>query len=188
MSTSLIIVLVVIAVLYFWYASIIAKRNDALSALSGIDVQLKKRANLIPNVLTIAKKFMEHEKSLLTEITELREQLVGQYDKKDADAIEQHFEVAESLSSKMGALSIKMENYPDLKSDQTMVQAMQTYNEVEAQISAARRFYNTSVSSLNTSIQIFPGSAIASFAGVKEMPFYEAPESAKAPVDAANYL
>ena len=69
-----------------------------------------------------------------------------------------------------------------------MLQAMQTYNEVEAQLSAARRFYNSAVSELNTAVEIFPGSIIAKMANVKVMPFYEADEAAKAPVDAADFL
>ena len=68
----LIVIIAVVALLYFWYAGIVSKRNKAREALSGIDVQLKKRSNLIPNVLTIAKRFMEHEKELLTGVTELR--------------------------------------------------------------------------------------------------------------------
>ena len=88
----------------------------------------------------------------------------------------------------MGALMVNVENYPELKSDNTMLQAMQTYNEVEAHISAARRFYNSAVSELNTAVEIFPGSIIASMASIKVMPFYEVSEAAKAPVDAAEYL
>ena len=71
---------------YFWYVSIISKRNSALEALSSIDVQLQKRGELIPNILKIAKKFMDHEKQLLKEITELRTQASQSYDKKDKQA------------------------------------------------------------------------------------------------------
>ena len=83
---------------------------------------------------------------------------------------------------------VRVEAYPDLKSDQTMVQAMQTYNEVEAQIAAARRFYNSAVTALNNSVQIFPGNIIANVARVTEMPFYETDKAARAPIDASDYL
>ncbi|MBW3531918.1 LemA family protein [Shewanella oncorhynchi] len=175
-------------VTYLWYVSLVKKRNTALEALSGIDVQLTKRADLVPNILKIAKRFMEHEKSLLTEITELRTQLSHNYNKADPSAVKEHLVQAERLNDKMSTLMVNVENYPELKSDNTMLQAMQTYNEVEAHISAARRFYNSAVSELNTAVEIFPGSIIASMANIKVMPFYEVSEAAKAPVDAAEYL
>lgn len=177
-----------IALLYFWYASIVSKRNKALEALSGIDVQLKKRSNLIPNVLTIAKKFMEHEKELLTAVTELRTRVESSYDSSDPGSVKDHLSAAAALGSEMGKLMIAVEAYPDLKSDETMLQAQRTYNEVEAQIAAARRFYNASVTALNNSIQIFPGTLLAGYANASPMPFYEADEAARAPVDAAKYL
>lgn len=176
------------AVLYFWYVSIIGKRNKALEALSTIDVQLKQRFDLVPNVLKIAKKFMEHETALFSEITALREKVGQSYDKKDQAAVTDHLKHAEQLSSKLGSLMVQVENYPQLKSDATMVQAMQTYNEVEAQITAARRFYNSAVTALNNAVQIFPGSVIARMAGVSEMPFFHAEENVHQPVDANQYL
>lgn len=182
-------ILVAVAVLgYIWYASLIGKRNKALEALSGIDVQLKLRSNLIPNILKIAKKFMEHEKSLLEEITALRGQADQDYDKKDGAAVKEHIAAVEQLGGKMSQLMVQVEAYPDLKSDTSMLQAQQTYSEVEAKIAAARRFYNSAVTALNNSIQIFPGNLIAGLANVSEMPFYEADEASKAPVDAGDFL
>lgn len=180
--------LVLLIICYIWYISLIKKRNNTREALSGIDVQLQKRSNLIPNILKIAQKFMEHERELLEEITELRSRVEDAYNKSSNTEVKEHFAVAEMLSKKMGQFNLAVEAYPDLKSDQTMIQAMQTYNEVEAQIAAARRFYNSAVTALNNGIQIFPGSIIAKFAGVSEMPFFEAEEEAKKPVDAGDYL
>ena len=77
-------------VTYLWYVSLVKKRNTALEALSGIDVQLTKRADLVPNILKIAKRFMDHEKSLLTAITELRTQLSHNYNKADPSAVKEH--------------------------------------------------------------------------------------------------
>jgi LemA protein len=187
-NITLYIILGISAILYIWYAKLISKRNTAKEALSGIDVQLKKRSSVIPNILKIAKKFMEHEKELLTEITALREQVNESYDKTSKEAVQEHIKAAEQLAGKMGQLMISVEDYPNLKSDQTMIEAMRSYNEIEAQISAARRFYNSAVTALNNAIQIFPGNIIAGIAGVTEMPFYEAEEAAKAPVDAGDYL
>ncbi|MEZ5690930.1 MAG: LemA family protein [Rickettsiales bacterium] len=153
-----------------------------------MDVQLKNRLNIIPNILKIAQKFMDHEKTLLNEITELRTKAEKDYDKNNHSAVNERLAIAEQLSGKMGKLMVAVEAYPDLKSDQTMLQAMQAYNEVEAQIAAARRFYNSAVTSLNNSIQIFPGNIIANMAGVSEMPFYEADEAAKQPVSVDDFL
>jgi len=179
---------VVLGVLYTWYAGIIKKKNKAKEALAGIDVQLNKRHDLIPNVLKIAKRFMEHEKELLTRVTELRTQASADYDRGNADAVKNHLAVENQLQGQMGQLMVQVENYPNLKSDATMIQAQQTYNEVEAHIGAARRFYNSAVGQLNNSIQIFPGNLLAGLAGAAEMPFFEAPESVKAPVNADDFL
>lgn len=173
---------------YAWYASIVAKKNKAKEALSGIDVQLKKRSDLLPNVLTIAAKFMDHERELIQKVTELRTKVTGEYNKDDSDSVKKHLANAGALDANLGKLMIAVENYPNLKSDQTMIQAGRTYNEVEEQISAARRFYNSAVSELNTSIQIFPGNILAGLAGAKDMPFYEANEADKAPVDASKFF
>lgn len=189
-STLLLIIIIGLAgIAYFWYASIISKRNKALEALSGIDVQLQKRLDVIPNILKIAKKFLEHEKSLLEEITALRAQADKDYNKAKPDEVAQHLEAAKQLTGKMGQLMIQVEAYPDLKSDQTMMQAMQSYNEVEAGIAAARRFYNSAVNALRNATQIFPGNIIAGWAGVDgNMPFYEAEEAAAKSIDADSIL
>jgi LemA protein len=184
----LLLLLLPLAIGYFWYVGIIGKRNKAQEALSGIDVQLQMRGELIPNILVIAKKFMEHEKSLLTEITELRANAGKSYDKANPEAVKTHLMQAAELQSKMGQLMVQIEAYPQLKSDQPMMAAMQSYNEVEAHIAAARRFYNAAVTSLNNAVQIFPGNIIAGMAGVQPLPFYDAPESAIAPVNAADIL
>jgi LemA protein len=188
MNLTLIILIAVLAILYFWYASIIGKRNKVLEALSGIDVQLKNRLDLIPNILTIAKKFMEHEKNVFEEITALREQLEKNYDLKNPQDVKSHLASSEMLAQKMSGIMLRVENYPELKSNQNMLHAQQSYNEIEAQVAAARRFYNAAVTALRNSIQIFPGNILAMAVGVKEMPFFEAEEAAKNPVDAAKFL
>jgi len=182
------IIAALVVILYLWYATIVGKKNKALESLSGIDVQLKKRANLIPNVLKIAQKYMDYEKALLTEITELRTRMLMDYDQGDPASVREHLATAEKLSGSMGRLMIAVENYPDLRASESMVHAQRTYNEVEAQIAAARRFYNASVTALNNAIQIFPGNLLASLAGASAMPFYEADEAALAAVDADEIL
>ena len=86
MEILLSIVVIVLAILYIWYAKIISRRNTAREALAGIDVQLTNRANVIPNILTIAKKFMQHEASLIEEVTKLRTQATSDYNQLDPKA------------------------------------------------------------------------------------------------------
>ena len=88
----------------------------------------------------------------------------------------------------MGQLMVSVENYPQLKSDQTMLQAMQTYNEQEEHIAAARRFYNSAVKELNNAVEIFPSSLIAVLVNVKGLPFFEATETERQAVNADDYF
>lgn len=173
---------------YIWYVNIVARKNKAKESLSGIDVQLKKRSDLIPNILTIAKKFLEHEKELLTKVTELRSKVDADYDSSNPASIQKHLKTVGALDQTLGKLMVAVEAYPDLKSDETMLQAQRTYNEVEEHIAAARRFYNSSVTELNNSIEIFPGNLLAGLARAQIMPFYETDEASKAPVDASKFL
>lgn len=178
-----------IIVAYSWYVSMVYKRNKVQEAFSGIDVQLQQRMNLIPNILKIAQKFMAHEKGLMTEITELRTKAdkVAK-ESNNPDIVKQYFTVSEALAGKVGQLMVAVENYPTLKSDQTMILAMQSYNEIEAQIAAARRFYNASVNDLNNTVQVFPKNIIATLVGIKSMPFYLADGDAKSEVKVDEYL
>lgn len=178
----------IIAILYSMYVGLIQKRNAAQEALSSIDVQLKMRHDLIPNILTIAKKYMEHERALIESVTALRSKAEAPYDKANPASVTDHFASAGQLASQMGKLQVSMEAYPTLKADQTLMEAQRSYNEVEARIAAARRGYNASATALNNAVQIFPSSAIASMLAIKAMPFFETDEASKAPVDAASIL
>ena len=172
------IVVAALAGVYFWYATIIARRNKVNEAMSSVDVHLNQRHDLIPNIVKLAGRFMEHERELLTEVTRLREEArrpIG----STAREVGKRFEVEGELGQRVGQLLVSMEAYPQLKSDRPLVEAQQTWTETEAQITAARRFYNAAVNQLNNAIQIFPGPIIAAIAGVQAMPFFEAPAAAR---------
>jgi len=173
---------------YFWYVSLVGKKNTALEALSSIDVQLKKRHDLLPNILKIAKKFMDHEKDIMSKVTEMRALAGKGYDRNNPDEISGHLNAESGLQSAMMQFFAVAENYPDLKSNQNMVRAQATFEEVEGHISAARRFYNSAVTSLNNAVQIFPGNIIANIAKITSMPYFEMAEAEKKPVDAADFL
>lgn len=184
----LIAALVVSVWLYSVYTALIQKKNKVHEALSSIDVQLKKRYDLIPNVLFMANKFMEHERSLIEDITKLRTEAVKM--KSDFDNIGQKMQLDKEIQNKMGQLMVSVENYPQLKSDNTMVQAMQTYSEVEEHIAAARRFYNAAVLDLRNAVEIWPSSAIAANLGIRaELPFFEVENPAeRQAVNASDYF
>jgi LemA protein len=129
---------------------------------------------------------MEHERGLMEEITSLRTKASGI--RSDANTIGEKINLDNQIASKMGQLMVNVENYPQLKSDQTMMQAMQTYAEVEEHIAAARRFYNSAVNDLNNSVEIFPSSVIAGMCGIKAYPFFEAAEVARQEVNASAYF
>jgi len=183
------IVLIPLIFFYSWYAGIISRRNAAQSALSSIDVQLRKRYDLLPNILKLAQNFMNHEKDLMSRLTELRSNLEQPYSKDDPEAVKDRLSKAEEMNVGMGRLFAVAENYPELRSSDTITQAQNTFEEVEANIAAARRFYNSAVNQLNNSVQIFPGNIIAGMAGVKAMPFYEIGDTAaREPVNVDDFM
>lgn len=188
MDTLTLVIILFVGALYLWYISIVTKRNNVLKALSGIDVQLKKRSNLLPGILKIAKKFMEKEIALLENVTAMRSKTLKEYDPKDQASVKEHLTHAGKLDQSLSQFMVNVENYPELKSDQTMIKAQQTFNEVEEHIAAARRFYNAAVTSLNNSVEIFPGNILARLVNIKPMPFYEVDEASKKPVDVDEYI
>lgn len=184
------VVVVVLIVLYFLYNRLIKSRNMALAALSSIEIQLRKRYDLIPNVLSIAKKYMEHEKSTFDQITKLRTEALSNSDAEDPSAVAKLFSDDAKLSGMMGKLMVSMEAYPELRAVESMKEAMATYQDVEDNISAARRFYNSAVNELKNAVDIFPSSMIASAININAMPFYEDPESdtIQSTVNAAEFF
>ena len=173
--TALFIIGSIILFLYLAYVYVITRKNKVREALAGIDVQLKKRYDLIPNILFIANKFMEHERGLMEDLTKLRTEAVKM--KSNFDNISEKIALDNEIKSKMGQLMVSVENYPQLKSDQTMIQAMATYSEVEEHIAAARRFYNTAVMDLNNAVEILPSKWFAKKLGItSDLPYFEVTE------------
>ena len=180
---------VVLIGMYFWYTSIVRRRIRVSEALAGIDVQLQQRHDLIPNVLTIAKRFMEHERALLSEITELRARAHQQIGERDFGKVSDKFETEARLGQQMGRLLMLAENYPQLKSDGPMIEAQRTYTEIETNIAAARRFYNASVAALTAAVQTFPGPLLKGAAGVSEVPpMFQTIDAARTAPDAGKFL
>ncbi len=179
-------ILVIAIWLYLTYASVIKRKNKVKEAFSSINVQLKKRYDLIPNILTIANKFMEHERSLMEDLTKLRTEVLSVPD--NFDNIGKKLDLDNQIKDKMQKLLVSVENYPQLKSDQTMVTAMQTYNEVEEHIAAARRFFNSAVNDLNNAVEIFPSSLFAQKLGISTQEFFQVKEEETKPISANDFF
>jgi LemA protein len=185
----LLAIAVVVLFGYIWYAMIVTRRNRVSEALAGVDVQLQQRHDLIPNVLAIARRFMEHERTLLEEITELRNKANAQAGSRDFADAEQRFATEKRLEAEMGRFFALAENYPQLQSQGPMMQAQRAYTEIEANLSAARRFYNSAVGELRNIVEIFPGNLFKGAAGVAVLPpFFETAETSRAPIDASRHL
>ena len=158
--------------LYGIYVGLITKKNKVLEAFSGIDVQLKKRYDLMPNIIALAKGYMAHEKQIFERITELRTQALAV--PKELENAGTKFKLDAEIKGLMKDLLVSVENYPELKANQTMIKAMNTYTDVEDHIAAARRFYNSAVNELNNAVEIFPSSVVASWLGIKKQEFFQA--------------
>ncbi len=192
MSMTMIIAGGAALILVFWlystYVNVVKTKNKVDEAMASIDVQLKKRYDLMPNVLFLANKFMEHERSLIEDITKLRTSAIQLA--SGVQNIQDKINLDNEIQKKMKELFVSVENYPQLKSDNTMVQAMKTYADVEEHIAAARRFYNAAVRDLKNIVEIWPSSSIAASLGIKgDIPYFEAAgEVERAPINAQNYF
>ena len=188
LKTIGVVICVILVLLYIAYVKLIAKKNKVREALASIDVQKKKRYDLIPNILFMANKFMEHERGLLDDITKLRTEAVKM--SSNFDNVKEKIALDAEIKNKMGQLMVSVENYPQLKSDQTMIQAMSTYNEVEEHIAAARRFYNSAVLDLNNAVETVPTKWFAESLGIKsELPYFEiTDEKERRSIDAKAYF
>ncbi len=185
MGTTMILLLVVaiIAVVIFigMYNSLIGKRNAVDQSFASIDVMLKKRYDLIPNLVATVEKYMTHERELLTELTELRTRAISGDIPPD-----QRVEMENKLNATLGRILVSVENYPDLKSNQNFLQLQAGLNEVEEQISAARRAYNAAVTDYNNAIQMIPTSIIAGMMNMQLRTLFEASAIERQNVDVRN--
>lgn len=181
------VIVALLALVYILYARLIKTRNKIQESMADIDVQLKKRYDLIPNMLKMAAKFMEHERNIMRELTELRTQAMK---KTFSASPKEKMELENLLNQKLQEFKVSLENYPDLKSNQTMITAMQSMNDVEEHIAAARRFYNANVNELKNQVEIFPSSVIASMLAINyhDYPFFVIGEAERKPINSSDYF
>jgi len=172
-----IILLIVIAIAAIWviavYNGLIKLKNRVDEAWSDIDVQLKRRYDLIPNLINTVKGYATHERELFEKVTEARSNAM----KAEAPAEKEKAE--NMLSDTLKSLFAVAENYPDLKANQNFLELQRELSDTENKIQASRRFYNGNVRDFNTKIQIFPNNIIAGMLKFSQRDFFEAEEAEK---------
>jgi LemA protein len=147
--------------------SIIASRNRVDEAWSGIDVQLKRRHDLIPNLVESVKGYATHEQKTFENVTKARSQAMT------AEGVQDTAKAESALGAALGQLRVVAEQYPDLRATENFQQLQRQLSELEDEIQASRRIYNSNVQSYNTRIQQFPMSIVASQGGFTDREFFE---------------
>jgi LemA protein len=165
----IVIVVVVLALLIYIYNSLVRLRVRVNNAWSQIDVQLKRRYDLIPNLVSAVKGYMKHEKGVLEEVTKARASLMTGSVEKKAEASNQ---ITEALKS----IFAVAENYPELKANENFMQLQEELSGTESKIAYARQFYNDSVMQYNEAIQVFPKNVFAKMFSFKQKDYFKAEE------------
>ena len=174
MIVGLIILVVVFLLFVGMYNSLIKLKNNVKKSFSGIDVQLKRRTDLIPNLINTVKGYASHEKELLESLTKARTSIINGSASGNVNAMA---EGENMLSGALKSIFAVAENYPDLKANQNFLELQESLEETEDQIAAARRIYNENVNYLNTKIEVFPSNIIAGMFGFQQADLYTITES-----------
>jgi len=170
MSIFLIILVIIVALILLTislYNRLVKLRNGREQAFADVDVQLKQRHDMIPQLVEAVKGYMQHERGVLTEITEARANAIK------ATSINDKIAAESRLSSALEGLKVAVEAYPDLKASQNFMDLQNEISDVENKIAAARRFFNSATKELNVATEIFPSNIIATLFNFKREPLFE---------------
>ncbi len=178
MSTTWIVLGIIAVVLILMYNTLIGKKNEVENIFAGVDAVLKKRYDLIPNLVASVSQYMDHEKGLLEKVTELRSQAM-----KPNLSDERTIELDKQITSALGSIMVAVEEYPDLKANENVMHLQRSLNEVEAQIAAARRAYNQAVTDYNNAIEMVPTNIMAGFMRLTRKQVFEISEGERENVD-----
>ncbi len=180
-TTIIIIAVVAIIVLYLIgaYNGLVRLRNNRENAFANIDVQLKQRHDLIPQLVESVKGYAAHEKSLLEGITKARTAAMG------ATTIDEKIQAENQLTTALNGLKVAVEAYPDLKANQNFLQLQNEIADIENKLAATRRFFNSATKELNTSVESFPTNIIAGMFGFHRETMFEVPQTERAQYDKA---
>lgn len=173
---ALVLVLVLAAIMM--YNGLIKKKNYVDEAFSGMDIVLKKRHDLLPNLIETVKAYMKHEMDLLTKVTELRAKAMNPGLSTNDKVLAEN-----QLGRAVGGLMVAVEKYPDIKANTNFMQIQQTMNEVEFEIAGARKFYNSRVTEFNNAVEMFPTNIMASIMSLSRRAFFDIPAEDRENVD-----
>ena len=161
------IIVLFILVAVSLYNKLVRLRNNRDQAFADVDVQLKQRHDLIPQLVDSVKGYMGHERGVLTDITEARTNAMK------ATTINDKIEAENKLSTALEGLKVSVEAYPDLKANQNFMQLQNEIADIENKIAAARRFFNSATKELNVATEVFPSNLIATLFNLKREPMFE---------------
>ena len=182
MTITFIIIAVVAVIVVFVisaYNNLVKLRNNRENAFADIDVQLKQRFDLVPQLVATVKGYAAHEKELLENITAARTAGVN------ASSIDDKIKADQQLTSALAGLRIQVEAYPDLKANQNFMQLQGELSDIENKLAAVRRFFNSATRELNNAVQTFPGNLVAGMFGFHKEAMYEIEASERATVEKA---
>ncbi len=171
------IVLGIIVLIALWaislYNSLVRLRNRRQNAFADIDVQLRQRHDLVPQLVETVKGYASHEKDLLIKITEARSAAIN------AKSIDDKIVAEQQLTSALQGLKVSVEAYPDLKANQNFLQLQEELSDIENKLAAARRFFNGATTEYNNAVEAFPGNLIAKNFGFKREIFFDLGEDTR---------
>ena len=172
------IILAVVALVVIWlvsiYNNLVKLRNNRENAFANIDVQLKQRHDLVPQLVATVKGYATHERELLESVTRARTQAM------QAVTINDKIQAENLLSQALSGLKVAVEAYPDLKANQNFLNLQQEVSDLENKLAATRRFFNSATRELNNAVQTFPSVLVAGMFGFRREPMFEVPASVRA--------
>lgn len=163
------LIAVVVLALIYYFNKFVLLSNRIDNSLSQIDVQLRRRADLVPNLISTVKGYVKHEASMIAKVTDARKALVG------ATGIVNKIKAGDKLQHALAGLFAIAENYPNLKANENFLQLQQELSSIEDKVAYSRQFYNDSILDYNNSVKVFPGLLFAAIFGKKEKDFLKIP-------------
>lgn len=173
----------IVAIIIIWivviYNGLVRLKNNRENAFADIDVQLKQRHDLVPQLLGAVKGYMEHERGTLESVTQARQKAVN------AGTVNEKIAAEKELTSALSGLNIQVEAYPDLKASNNFMQLQEELSDIENKLAAVRRFFNSATKELNISVQKFPNVIFAGMFGFKTEPMFDLGSSDRETMDKA---
>lgn len=183
MSTTTIVILVIVLLLVIWavsiYNNLVKLRNNRENAFANIDVQLKQRYDLIPQLVSTVKGYATHEREVLERVTAARSAAMG------ATTVNEKVQADNMMTSALAGLKVSLEAYPELKANQNFMQLQSEIADIENKLAAVRRFFNSATRELNNAVETFPGNIFAKMFGFSRQPMFEVPQENRAAMEKA---